>query len=153
MSFDVDRQNASLVKCYRGVVADRSHTGGAPLIRLPGHGGNNCARFRWISLPVRRSQYYAHRALPACLCHLCSPHRRDCGFCPSAAEGRAAGGDVEGFPIRRRVTRARGRCKRCGSSLITRAHWGAPRERLWICKQDVFKDKPARRRLEICAIQ
>jgi len=31
MSFDVDRQNASLVKCYRGVVADRSHTGGAPL--------------------------------------------------------------------------------------------------------------------------
>jgi hypothetical protein len=108
---------------------------------------------RWISLPVRRSQYYAHRAVPACLCHLCSPHRRHCGFCPSAAEGCAAGGDVEGFPIRRSVTRARGRCKRCGSSLITRAHWGAPRERLWICKQDVFKDKPARRRLEICAIQ
>ena len=108
---------------------------------------------RWISLTVRRSQYYAHRALPACVCHLCSPHRRHCGFCPSAAEGCAAGGDVEGFPIRRSVTRARGHCKRCGASLITRAHRGAPRECLRICKQDVFKDKPARRGLEICAVQ
>ena len=108
---------------------------------------------RWISLPVRRSQYYAHRALPACLCHLCSPHRRHCDSAPRPRKVARPAETVEGFPIRRSVTRARGRCKRCGSSLITRAHRGAPRERLRVCKQDVFKDKPARRRLEICAIQ
>jgi hypothetical protein len=69
------------------------------------------------------------------------------------AEGRAACGKVEGFAIRRSVTPARGRCKRYGSGLITRAHWRAPRECLRICKQDIFEHKPARRRLEICAIQ
>jgi hypothetical protein len=69
------------------------------------------------------------------------------------AEGRLACGKVEGFAIRRSVTRARGSCRRHGPGLITRAHRGAPREGLRICKQDVFKDKPARRRLEICAIQ
>jgi len=69
------------------------------------------------------------------------------------AEGRVACGKVEGFAIRRSVTRARGSCRRDGPGLITRAHRGAPRECLRICKQDVFKDTPARRRLEICAIQ
>jgi hypothetical protein len=70
-----------------------------------------------------------------------------------AAEGRAACGKVEGFAISRSVTRTSGSCKRDGSGLITRAHRGAPREGLRICKQHVFKNKPARRRLEICAIQ
>jgi len=60
---------------------------------------------------------------------------------------------IEGFAISRSVTGASGSCKRDGPGLITRAHRGAPRECLRICKQDVFKDKPARRRLEICAIQ
>jgi hypothetical protein len=69
------------------------------------------------------------------------------------AQGRVPRGKVDGFAIRRSVTRARGRCRRFGLGLITRAHWRAPRECLRICKQDVFKDKPARRSLEICAIQ
>ena len=39
-------------------------------------------------LAVGRGQYHAHRALPACLCYLCSSHRWHCGFCPLTAEGR-----------------------------------------------------------------
>ena len=31
MSFDVEPPDANSVKCFRGVVADRSHTGGGPL--------------------------------------------------------------------------------------------------------------------------
>ena len=153
MSFDVDRQNASSVKCYRGVVADRSHTGAAPL-NPPSWTRRQQLRTLPLDLTARTAKPILRAPsasrLPVPPLFASSAGLR---FCGSAAEGRAAGGNVEGFPIRRSVTRARGRCKRCGSSLITRAHWGAPRERLWICKQDVFKDKPARRRLEICAIQ
>jgi hypothetical protein len=87
-----------------------------------------------VLLPVWRGQYHAHRPLSPCLCYLYSPHRWHCGFCPLTAEGRLACGKVEGFAIRRSVTRARGRCRRYGLGLITRAHWRAPREGLRICK-------------------
>ena len=42
---------------------------------------------------------------------------------------------IEGFAISRSVTGASGSCKRDGPGLITRAHRGAPRECLRICKQ------------------
>ena len=73
--------------------------------------------------PIPRAPTASRLPVPPLL-----PHRWHCGFCPLTAEGRVPRGKVEGFAIRRSVTRARGSCRRHGPGLITRAHRGAPRE-------------------------